>query len=790
MTIDDETITQFAAIFAGRDDVAGRLTATGKGWQEKAPVTRESYQAHLEGRRYPASSLGIYPLTDDGMVVWGAADMDLGDEASAWAVVDKLATYGARAYVEVSKSKGHHVWVFFTSPTPAYAVRRLLKRATMEAGVACEIFPKQDNTSAETPFGNYLHLPYYGHPDAAGGRYFITRDGRALGVREFLDRLEASTVPPWARLRPPVAAVAQDRLTRGAYTGRRAACIEAVLQGSVREGYRNEALVRVAGYLVNTEHAPDAESLTLDAARRWGLSDAEARATYASAQERGIWYGCDRKREIPEMAAACIWEACPFHRSPTRVANGPRFTIARAADLPAPPPVAPVEVDPFAEQQLIELLAPCGFLRHYLDYCTPLSDAPPMGHLAAALILVATALGNRVWMRSFGGNVLRPNMWIVFLAPSGARKSSIMTKAVSFLMRLKGGEDLLLSSKASIEQWFVELAANPARLLHADEFLGLYRRFERDIMAEARSDLTALFATSRMVYSTKKDGTIVINNPALSLLAGCTPDELERSVRREHFAAGFLARILWLPARWEAPAPARIPQIELAKEEALLERLQWITTLSGEITFGDDINERLATWANEFRQTRRDDAGEGIGLVNRAFDFAAKFAMVLQVAETEPGAGLWRDLDPDVVERAIRLTEWVIDSALRFIKTDLADSDYERAQRDVMAKISAAGGRMTRGNLRRAIRSLKGREFMEVMDHLLEAGELMAVTDDATRPPTTYYQLNVSALPSTSRHFPSHREVQNPHPNQENRGALPTSRVLPLYARKAKNSGD
>lgn len=740
--MDDSTVAQFAALFQGRVDAAGRLAPNGRAYQEKMLVTIDTYRAHLEGRRWPASSLGVYPLTDEGTVLWAVGDIDLGDEASAWRLADALSALGARPFVERSKSKGHHVWIFFGERVPAFAARRLVLRAAREAGVPCEVFPKQDSVTAESPYGNFVHLPYPGHPDAAGGRFFVAREGDAWTLDEFVAHVAATDLPDWAREAAPPTRRQTDRLTHGEFTGRRAPCIDACLHGTVGEGYRNEALVRVAGYLANTERAPDAEALTVAAGVRWGLPEREARATYRSAERSGIWYGCERKREIPTMAAACTYEACPFHRSASRETRAGRVAIVgRQAPPKQPDPTTPLDVNPLAEEQLIELIAPSGFLRHYVDFATPLSDAPPVGHLAAALVLVAATLGNRVWMRGFGGNVMRPNIWIVFMAESGARKSSIMTKALSFLLRLPRGNQLLLSNKASIEQWMIELAANPSRLLHNDEFMALYQRFSRESMAEARSDLTELFATSRKVYSTIKHGTVTINNPALSLLAGCTPAELSEHIQREHFASGFLARILWLPARHEAPPLDRIPPLEPEKERAILERLAWITSLSGEITFDEATERRFATWANAFRRAERQRAGSGIGLVNRAFDFAAKFAMLIQVAEADPGTRLWRELDPDVVERAIRLTEWLVWSALRFIRDELADSDFERSVKRVVAAVHAGGGDISRQTLLRAIRSLKSRDMDDVLHMAIEAGYLMAYRVETKGRPTMRYCL-------------------------------------------------
>jgi len=751
-TLDDQLVEKFAGLFAGRTDAAGRLKGNGTSYQEKITVTTDTYRAHLEGARWPQSSLGVYPLTDDGLVRWGAADVDLGDEASAWKIADRMEAHGVRAFVEVSKGKGHHVWCFAREPEGGYAMRAFLRRCLTEAGVAGETFPKQDSITAGNPYGNFIHLPYPGHPEAAHGRYFLGRDGRQWLLAEFLDKQEPAVLPGWARERPAPAQSRTDRLLHGSYGGERPACIRALLAGPVPEGQRNDALARLAAHLITTEADPQGASIARDAALGWGLPEREADRTIASIRDGGRWWGCTGKREVPVMAAACVYEACPFHRSPERAAQGATFRIAAPKAPPRPPPVTPEDTDTAAtEARLIDLVAPHGFLRHYVDYCSPLSDAPPVSHLAAALVLVATMLGNHVHMRGFLNAWLRPNIWVVFMAESGARKSSSMSKAIGILTRTKDGGRRLLSNKASIEQWLDELMRYPSRLLHADEFLALYRRFERANMGEARSDFTQLFSVPRHVYSTISRGTQVIENPALSLLAGCTPDELMRHVKREHFASGFLARILWLPALVEAPAPRLVPVVDPARERAIIDRLEWVGTLTGEITYDDATNARLAGWADDFRRRERAGAGAAMGQVNRAFDFAGKFAMIMQVAETEPGARLWRDLDPDVVERAIALTEWLIRSTIKFVNTQLTDSDHERQQRDFLAALDAAGGLATRRQLRRALRALKGRDFDEVAGHLIDAGDVeQGEQRTAGRPLTVYRRAGHNPLSSTS----------------------------------------
>lgn len=794
MGIDDGTVARFAALFAGREDAAGRLNANGRAFQEK--VTGEFaplYRRHLEGRKYPGDSLGVYPLTDAGLVRWAAADIDLGDEATAWKIADALERYEVRPHVEVSKGKGHHVWIFFEEWQPGYAAQKLLRKAAADAGVSCEIFPKQAALDAASPYGNFLHLPYYGHPEAQGGRYFISRDGRKWTIETFLDRVALSPLPPWAAQRDQPRTPPRERMARGVYQGDRPACVRALLDGPVPEGQRNEALARLAAHLITTEGDPTGEGAARDAALGWGLGERETERTIRSVKDSGRWYGCTGKRAVAVMASACTWEACPFHRSAERERSGATFRIGGGvAEDDAPAPLPPT-FDPDVEARMLDLVAPHGFLRHYVDYCTTLSDAPPVGHLAAALVLVATVLGNRVHALSFAGKYIRPNLWVTFIAPSGARKSSIMGKALGFLLQLPGAGGRLLSNTASKEGWFDELQRSPSRLLRADEFVGLLAHLDRKHMGGAKSFLTELFASDRVTDTTRTNGSVTILNPALSILSGCTPSELERFARREDFASGFLARYIFLPANEEAPAPRRIPRPRLDVEGALLRRLEWMLSLSGEITFDDAINERLCTWADQFKQQERGNAGDAMGQLNRAFDFAIKLAMVMQVAETEPGAALWRDLDPDVVERAIALTEWLVRATMRFVNEGLAGSDFERDVRKVLALVEhAPGGILPRWQLVKKMR-VKPDELDKIVGHLIESGEIeRGEVERGTRNGVAYRRANVAnvsqCFPNVSQGDLAHQDAAKSNVSMFRTDSLPTAREREKQRETLKHS--
>lgn len=146
-----DTVTLFAELFRGRTDAYG----TNAGGVEHVPVTIAHYGVHLKGE----CPIGIFPILDDNTVWFGAIDLDRPD----FELAQKMQTLipGA-SWVERSRSGNAHIWVFFDSPAPAWAVRVVLSGATQAVGhPEVEVFPKQDMLKPGM-VGNYINLPLFG----------------------------------------------------------------------------------------------------------------------------------------------------------------------------------------------------------------------------------------------------------------------------------------------------------------------------------------------------------------------------------------------------------------------------------------------------------------------------------------------------------------------------------------------------------------------------------------------------------------------------------------------------
>ena len=145
----------FITLFRGRADVYGH----DEGRCVKEPLDTSVFNQHLTG----GNSIGVYPIVPtqgDFKVVWGCSDIDIEDIVRATNLRDALKEAGVTSYVERSRSKGYHVWVFAPELVHAKDMRRMFLAAHQVADIPpIEVNPKQETLNG-TNYGNYVRLPY------------------------------------------------------------------------------------------------------------------------------------------------------------------------------------------------------------------------------------------------------------------------------------------------------------------------------------------------------------------------------------------------------------------------------------------------------------------------------------------------------------------------------------------------------------------------------------------------------------------------------------------------------
>lgn len=190
--MDTTIVEQFKRLFRGRGDVWGH----DEGRCVKEKLTDEHWHDHLTGR----NGMGVYPAvpTPQGDVIcaWGCTDIDVDDHSQAITLWESLYSAGIVSFIERSRSKGYHVWIFADRPVSAEVMRNAQLAAHQVAEMRpIEVNPKQTNVSANK-YGNYVRLPYFGGlgqiPDR---RVIIDPDQRPIELHKFIDTALDNLVP-------------------------------------------------------------------------------------------------------------------------------------------------------------------------------------------------------------------------------------------------------------------------------------------------------------------------------------------------------------------------------------------------------------------------------------------------------------------------------------------------------------------------------------------------------------------------------------------------------------------
>ena len=189
--ISARTLNGFVSLFRGRGDVYGHE----EGRCVKAPLTPELFRQHLDG----VQAIGVYPMVPIGSVhhvVWGCSDIDIEDLAGARKIQSALSAVRVVSFVERSRSKGYHVWVFAEEVVPASDMRRMLLCAHQVAEYpAREVNPKQE-TLATGQYGNYVRLPYFNAEDMTDShRRILDEHNEAMSLQDFVEVAMVSKTP-------------------------------------------------------------------------------------------------------------------------------------------------------------------------------------------------------------------------------------------------------------------------------------------------------------------------------------------------------------------------------------------------------------------------------------------------------------------------------------------------------------------------------------------------------------------------------------------------------------------
>jgi hypothetical protein len=303
--MDDNQLKRFSNLFKANGRSYGRWNPNkpkGKDSStEKAEHGIEHFQAHLEGKM----GLGLVPIRDDGMCLWGAIDVDnhgQSEDLDLPGIEKRVRGLNLPLIVCRSKSGGAHLYLFGSEPLRGDHLKTVLTRwmADLNLEGSDAVFPKQAKLamdgSGNRPLGNWINLPYFNAE--ATDRYAI-ENGKPVPFDLFLTNAESG-------------AISQEQL-EGFFANEHSEappCIQHAMREGIKsgEGMRNEALFHITIY--NRKRNPEQAREMTHAMQPQVFTDplpfGEADKTIRSASRKNYGYLCKKD----PWKGWCDREAC------------------------------------------------------------------------------------------------------------------------------------------------------------------------------------------------------------------------------------------------------------------------------------------------------------------------------------------------------------------------------------------------------------------------------------------------------------------------------------------------
>ena len=404
----------------------------------------------------------------------------------------------------------------------------------------------------------------------------------------------------------------------------------------------------------------------------------------------------------------------------------------------------PPDPGPFPEH----LLRVPGFMADVMAHNLATAHRPqPVLALAGAVTLQAVLAGRKV--RDERGT--RTNLYAVGVAPSGAGKDHArkISKNVLFhagLDALEANEDL--ASDAGLVS---ALEINPASLFQFDEF-GRFLRTIGDAkkaphLYNVLTALMKLYSSADTVFKGKAYADAkrnkVIDRPCAVVYGTTVPEHFFESLTADALADGFMARLLVFEADSTA---VRQRAHATAIPEPILEAARWW----GDFAPGGDL-----------RRTNPDPVV--VPTTPEAVAVYDRFALTVdaELAKDSPGRSLWARAEEkacrlalvhacsadrakpvvgqEAAEWACAVSEHLTRRMLHLAHAWVSDGQFDSRQKRVLRAIRAAEGKISASELCRRTQWLSKRERGEVIENLLETGQIVMRSEStATRPRTVY----------------------------------------------------
>lgn len=378
-----------------------------------------------------------------------------------------------------------------------------------------------------------------------------------------------------------------------------------------------------------------------------------------------------------------------------------------------------------------------GYIREYVEYACLCTDAPPLYHILSSVAVVSAAVAPNIDL-VFQNEVHGLHLFVLIVGDSSeSRKTSAMKRAIRvadpvFARVSHMGQRIWWPTVSSPEGVIEELLQEPNRLMCLSEWTDMHRLAGSAKYWQHASEFWNLIydATDMSRARSKTKGTIT--RPRVTILAASTPSLIDNATQPVDWDGGKMARYLvgcaTRPTDKFMEASVDLPHIV----EQLRGRLSELvmsrppTYGNGPVTLTAAAWDRMRAWqADRWWRDLKDRAPRHLKpSFARAAEHLFRLAAVYACSVAYP---FQVEIDVDVMDAAINLTEWCYSSTVATLAM-LGTRDANPITKVERALAGAGPAGMTRAVLLR-VTQLTQRQLNEAIGALVEREELVTRTD-------------------------------------------------------------
>ena len=198
-----------------------------------------------------------------------------------------------------------------------------------------------------------------------------------------------------------------------------------------------------------------------------------------------------------------------------------------------------------SDEQTLGVLPPGGFLQDFMGYTEKCTHAPLWFQLGATLAVLITACAGRelrVTRKDGAYSYIPMNFWPIIIGRSGDGKDAAVKPAMRVLT--KAAPQYVLASDFTPEALQSALSEGTGiGVIWKSELSHLFRAGKKSYSSDLIEYLLTMYNGTLHTRATRKDGTVSVMRPRVSLIGNIPPDVLTQEVSRSMWSSGLIPRI-------------------------------------------------------------------------------------------------------------------------------------------------------------------------------------------------------------------------------------------------------